>query len=145
MRGFPGAASVPHPAVFVKTIFASVVAPHAPGKTRSTVFAIKQVAHRLPSRLIGLRLGLALVGVHGPLAWGVGRFGSAAFRAPIGKSGLVRLEFELFFTNDADFDGKRHFPSILRRASSGLQQSPPLAVEAVRLPNSTSQPIAMTR
>ena len=107
MPGVPDCASVPHSGAFVKTIF--MAAP-----LLSVVLAIEQVAHRLPAGLVCFRLGLAFLGVQSSLAAVGDRFGSAALRTAIRETGLVRLQLELFFTNDADFDGKDHFLSILR-------------------------------
>jgi len=73
------------------------------------VFAVKQVAHGLAARLVGLRHGLSIYGgqvLAGVLGFG---FGFAAGGAAVGETRLIGLEFELFVTDDAGFDGEGHF------------------------------------
>src|SRR6476469_6654920 len=83
-------------------------------KAALTVFAIKQVAHSLPACLIRFFGGLAFVGIHTTLGWGLCVFRSAARWTMVGKAGLVRFQFELFRADGANFDGKFHPASMIR-------------------------------
>jgi hypothetical protein len=79
------------------------------------ILAVEEVAHGLPSGLVRLSHRLAFVGVHTALRYGIRRFGGATLRAAIGETGFIRLQLELFFADDTDFDRKCHTDSILRR------------------------------
>ncbi len=52
---------------------------------------------------------------------GVGGFFGAALGATVGETGLVGLEFELFGTDRADFDGEGHSRFILMRRAPGCE------------------------
>ena len=69
--------------------------------------------------LVGLGERLALVGIHGVAGAGVIGLRGAALRAAVRKPGLVRLQLELFFTNDTDFDGEGHAAMIRRGNAEG--------------------------
>jgi hypothetical protein len=69
----------------------------------------------MPPSFIHFRRRLAFLGVHGALRRGIGRFGGAARRAAVSETGFVRLELELFSADHADFDGKSHSRSMIRR------------------------------
>ena len=73
----------------------------------------------MPSGLIRSTVRLAVVGIHVALGDGVGFFGGAALRAAIRETGLVRLQLELFFTDDTDFDGEGHAAMIRRGNAEG--------------------------
>jgi len=56
------------------------------------VLAVKKVADRLsPGRIC-----FTVPGIDTTLSRGIGRFGLTALRAAVGKTGLIRLQFELF-------------------------------------------------
>lgn len=67
--------------------------------------AIEQVANRFSPCFVGFRFRLALFGALGSIGR-AGLFRFAARRTAVGEAGLVRLEFKLFLTDNADFDGK---------------------------------------
>ena len=75
---------------------------------RLAVLTIEEFAHRLPPSLIGFTSILALIGVHAVLVYRGGCFGGTTVRAAVGETGLIRLQFELFFADRADFDGESH-------------------------------------
>ncbi len=60
------------------------------------VFAVKKLAHRLPSGLVRFALRLAFVGVHAAFRYGVNGFSGAALWTAISEAGFIRLQFELF-------------------------------------------------
>src|SRR5580692_5297601 len=84
------------------------------------VFAIEQVAHRLPASFVSFLQSLAFVGVPAPLGNGVGGFGFAARRTAVREAGLVRLQLELFRTDGTDADGECH-ANIMIQAVPTLQ------------------------
>jgi len=75
---------------------------------QSGVFAVQQVAHRLPASFVCFFGGLTLVGVHAALTCSASRFGSAAVQASVGEAWFIRLQLELFAAHRANFDGKSH-------------------------------------
>jgi len=79
------------------------------------VFAVEEIAHCLAPGFVGFLGGLAFFGAHAALSGGAGRIGGGGFLcalgAAVGEAGFVGFEFELFFADGADFDGKRHFDS----------------------------------
>ena len=62
----------------------------------------------MPPSLIGFTSILALIGVHAVFVSRGGSFGSTTLRAAVGETGLIRLQFELFLADRADFDGESH-------------------------------------
>src|SRR5678816_4698304 len=62
---------------------------------RLTILAIKQRAHRLSPSLVCFTHCLALIRVHGAPSRRGTWFRSAARRAAVGETGLVRFQFEL--------------------------------------------------
>ncbi len=72
------------------------------------VFTVEEVAYGLPASGVRLACRFTLVGVHAQLVFGRGCFRGAALGAAVGETGLIRLEFELFRADGADFDGEGH-------------------------------------
>jgi hypothetical protein len=76
---------------------------------RSTVFAIKQVAHGAAPGGGYFDLGAAFYVVGGGVHLSLARFFRFAARgAAIGEAGLIWAEFELLVTDDAAFDREGH-------------------------------------
>ena len=69
--------------------------------------------------LVRFTLILAFVGVHAVFSRGVGRFGGAARWTAIGETGFIRLQFELFRANSANFQRKRHADSMITTNKPG--------------------------
>src|SRR5258708_16738218 len=65
---------------------------HSAPSHLSAVFAVQQVAHRLPASFVCFFCSLALVGVHPVLTGGGRRFGGAAVRAAVGEARFIRLQ-----------------------------------------------------
>jgi hypothetical protein len=82
---------------------------HSTPSHLSAVFAVQQVAHRLPASFVCFFCSLALVGVHPALTGGGSRFGDAAVRAAVGEARFIRLQLELFTADGADLDGEKPF------------------------------------
>src|SRR5262249_11904917 len=78
------------------------------------VFAIQEVPHRTPARLIDGGGILAILRVQGVLR-AVARLILTATWTTIGKPGLVGPEFELLFADDAGSKRNRHSHSMIRR------------------------------
>ena len=112
----PNGASVPYSATFVKTNFVGGSAEGCIRRKALAVFAVKEVAHCLPPGLVRFSHRLALVGVHARFRCGANGFGGAAPWAAVGETGFVRLQFELFLADDADFDRECHFSLMIRRS-----------------------------
>lgn len=72
----------------------------------------------MPPSLVRFNHIFAFVGVHGALDYGIDRFGPAALWAAVGETWFVRLQLELFRADSADFDGKRHSDSMIRRSNA---------------------------
>ena len=69
----------------------------------STVFPVEQVPHGIAAS------GILFAIVGGQRTFGrVIMLGLAAIRAAVGKTGLARLQFELFSANDTGFNGIGH-------------------------------------
>ncbi len=79
------------------------------------VFAVKKLAHGLAPGLVGFSGIFAFERVHGTLVGGlrIGSFGLAAGGTTVGETRLVGLQLELFGTDDANSNWKRHFGSII--------------------------------
>src|SRR5690349_20443713 len=75
---------------------------------RLAVLAIEQITHGAAPGGVAFILGAPLVGVEALLAAGLVVFVLAATGAAVRQTRLVRLQLELFFTNNAFADGKRH-------------------------------------
>lgn len=85
-----------------------------PGQ-RLAILAVQEFAHRLPPRLIRFTRSFALVCVHAAWRRGGSLCGGAAFWAAVCKAWLVRLQFELFCADGADFNGESHLRFMIRR------------------------------
>ena len=83
---------------------------------RLTILAIEQRAHRLSPSLVCFTHCLALIRVHGAPSRRGAWFRSAARRAAVGETGLVRFQFELLRADRADFEGESHLSFMIRRA-----------------------------
>jgi hypothetical protein len=78
------------------------------------ILPVQQIPHCSPPSLICFTQRLALVGVHAALSRG-DTFVGAALRTAVREARLIRLQFELFFANAADFDWESH--SMLHNTS----------------------------
>ena len=64
--------------------------------------------HRFSASFVRFCQSFALIGVHAPLGCGPIGLRFAACRAAVGKTGLPRLQLELFPADGANFDRKCH-------------------------------------
>src|ERR1700690_4504859 len=78
------------------------------GSRQLTIFAVKQVAHGLPARLVRFLLVFSFVGVHAALGCWFSALRLAALRAAVGETGLVGLQLKLFTANTANLNGESH-------------------------------------
>ena len=69
--------------------------------------------------LVRFSLILAFVGVHAAFSLGVSWFGGAARWTAIGETRFIRLQFELFRANSADFERERHAASMITTNKPG--------------------------
>ena len=79
------------------------------------IFAVQQVAHRLPASLVHFTRGLTLVSVLAVLRCRDSWFGGAARRAMVGETRFIRLQLELFCAESTDFYWESHLPFMIRR------------------------------
>jgi len=90
---------------------------------RLTILAVEEVTHRLSPSFVRFHQRPAFGGVHALLRYGVNLFGFAALRAAIGKTGFIRLQFELFRANDAQLDRKCHSGNRIPTHTLELQKT----------------------
>jgi hypothetical protein len=103
-----------------------------PGRALA-VLAIEEVAHGLTTGFVRFSCVLEFVGVLAAFGSGFGLFGGAAVGAAVGEAGFVGLQFELLFADDADFDGERHFGSMIILIIEGLlRHLPSQRLSAIR-------------
>lgn len=85
------------------------------------VLAIKKIADRLPAGLVYFTLSLAFFGVSGALRDRIdGLIVRTALRTAIGETRLVRLQFELFRTDDTNFNRKSHTSTVSKTIGISL-------------------------
>src|SRR5208282_3419796 len=86
------------------------------------VLAVEEVAHRPPPSFVRFHQNLAFIGVLALLRYGGIMFRYAARWAAVGKSGFIRLQFELFRADRAHFDRKCHLAVMIQPTQFSLMQ-----------------------